>query len=147
VTIKNDPIFKTTSFFSLVNLILKNSKTTNQNELRKKLEMFFSTENGKAVLQAFTSVILPQIANHVPEKYREHLSSMSDEFRIQAESQFVISLLDKATAIVENNAINKFLELNQFVRIDSSQFGSVSNIDKEYEIEVEQPLVMSGMSK
>lgn len=130
-----------------VNLILKNSKAANQNELRKKLEMFFSTENGKAVLQAFTSVILPQIVNHVPEKYRGHLSSMSDEFRIQAESQLVISLLDKVTTMFENNAVNKFLELNQFVRIDSSQFGSVSNIDKEYEIEAEQPLVMSGMSK
>ena len=130
-----------------VNLILKNSKTTNQNELRKKLETFFSTENGKAVLQVFTSVILPQVANHVPEKYRGHLSSMSDEFRIQAESQFVISLLDKATAMFENNAVNKFFEQNQFVRIDSSQFGSVSNINKEHEIEVEQTLAMSGMSK
>lgn len=130
-----------------VNLILKNSKIANQNELRKKLETFFSTENGKAVLQAFTSVILPQIANHVPEKYRGHLSSMSDEFRIQAESQLVISLLDKATAMFENNAVNKFFEQNQFIRIDSSQFGSVSNTEKEHEVEIEQPLVMSGMSK
>lgn len=131
----------------LVNLILKNSKSGRSNELKKKLDVFFSTENGKAVLQMFTSYMLPQIGNYIPEKYREHLSSISDEFRIQAETQAAISLVDKISHLFETNAVNKFLEANPLVRIDSTHFGSIGNIDKEHEVEVEQTLAMSGMSK
>lgn len=104
----------------LVELLTEKTSKQNKELLKTKLKDFFNTSSGKAVIQVLVSGILPHVLEHIPEKYREHISSISDELRIQGETEVVMLILDKINVAVSNKIISEFLNKNELVRVDVS---------------------------
>lgn len=121
-TIKRLVSMNITSMVQNLLLELLTEKTGKQKQelLKTKLKEFFKTSNGKTLIQLLVSGLIPHVLSHIPEKYREQVSSISDELRIQGETETVMFILDKVSNTISGKIITEFLNKNELVRIDVS---------------------------
>jgi len=121
-TIKRLVSMNITSMVQNLLLELLTEKTGKQKQelLKTKLKDFFKTSNGKTLIQLLVSGLIPHVLSHIPEKYREQVSSISDELRIQGETETVMFILDKVSNTISGKIITEFLNKNDLVRIDVS---------------------------
>lgn len=102
----------------LIQLITSSVSKQKKQMIGSKLEEFFSSEKGKAILQISASAALPYVSNHIPEKYREQVSIIADEFRIQGETTIVLELTNKLTEVLKNKVVEDLINSGELVRVD-----------------------------
>lgn len=92
----------------------------------KRLKEFLESEHGKAAIKLIASGAIPVLKQHLSSKYSEVLDELSEEFRIQGETDIATSIVDKVIS-----SISSIKLLN-----------SITNEPEQVRVFVEKPLTL-----
>jgi hypothetical protein len=104
---------------------LNKSKTTKLDSLKN----FFNSSKGKIAVKFVSSLIIDTLKFNFDPKYREVLTEISTEFRIQSETDLAIEVIDTVKDVIEQTDILKKLSnTNDHVRIQLENFESTTEV-------------------
>lgn len=113
--------------------LISNSMPKQKKQIASKLEDFFSSEKGKALIQVASGAVLPYLTNHIPEKYRDQVLVIADEFRIQGETTTVLELTNKLSEVLRNKVVEDFINSGELIRVDVASPKEIKQLNPEKE--------------
>ena len=84
----------------------------------KRLKEFLESEHGKAAIKLIASGAIPVLKQHLSSKYGDVLDELSEEFRIQGETDIATSIVDKVLEAISSKTINQFETATNLIRVD-----------------------------
>ncbi len=78
----------------LVQLLSANKTKKQQESIRQQISDMIASNNGRLFIGFVIGMFLPFLKQQLPEKYHELLEEMSQEFRVQSETEVATKLLD-----------------------------------------------------
>lgn len=145
-TVKSDAVevakrIAANKIVSLINdLIIKTMIQKVGGRHKSSLLKFFESTNGKAFVGIATGIMLPLLADKLPEQYRPYLNEMADEFRVSGETDIVSQLAEFAAGPLFSSVADSLKTLDLFsgnnpelVRVDTSEPAHVPVESGEFE--------------
>jgi len=110
-----------------VQLLVSNSIKEN------KLKLFLDSSNGRILFKLMIAGIIPILKQHMLPKYGEILDEVSQEFRIQGETEFVTEILDKViNSFIANSSFH--LETKERIRIEiENEMNQTKSLQENFE--------------
>lgn len=88
-----------------------------------KLKEFMASSKGKIIVKFVSSLVIDALKNNFDSKYKEILSEISTEFRIQSETDLTLEVIDVVKDVVSNiDVLQKLSNLDERIRIQIENY-------------------------